>query len=996
MAKGGKNGVELAKAYVQIVPSMEGIQSGIENALNGGGGMGDIGARAGDVLGKGLTSAFTKAVGFLKDSVETGMGFDSAMSQVAATMGVTVDEIGVLRDYAKEMGAETAFSATQSAEALNFMALAGYDAETSMKMLPNVMNLAAAGGMELARASDMVTDSQTALGLSIEDTEVLVDQMAKTSSKTNTSVSQLGDAMLTIGGTAKDLKGGTAELNQVLGIMADNGIKAGEAGTHLRNIILAMNPTTKDAKEAFAQLSLEAYDSQGNLRGMSEIFGELSEKTKEMTSQERTDIIGKMFKITDIAAVNALLDTNAERWDEVAAAIDDASGAAEAMADTQLDNLQGDITLLKSAFEGLQIQLSDELSGDLRGLVQAATEGITWLTEHTHTLIGVIGGIGTALAAAKLPAMIGAAKTAMTAFNAVCAANPLGAVLTAAVSAALVLKGVIDDATDAINEIPDAFEGLDEGEIEFVKETAEGTNNLEEATNRLKEAEDKLHDARNERSMWEANLRLALREYNELMERGTQSNEDFARAAELANEEIPKLREKVKEQDAAVGKLSETYLSVKGNVRELTEAQEQEQQQLEETTAAEIEQAETEEELAAKKELFAEKLKTSMKEALTVNIELNGKTAELSRTTAESMGEIIDQYDEMYAHQKQAIESSFDLFKGFTADASLTFDTLMQNLKNTSFYMNDWATAIEELGQKGVSKKLLGELKNMGADSWQIIYAMNHASNEQLKEYSDLWDRTSDQITTTTDRMMSDEKSRVETELSGLAGMPGAKLEEIKAAFAQAGLEGVKGYADGIEEHFDLAEKAVDNLVDDQIKKFGDSEGKWEDIGKMITRGLAKGMKDKEGLEALNDAVSAIVERVTTETEKQFKIESPSKVFAAMGKFLPAGLAVGMEDGTDSAEKAAADMANGVIDSARSELTGADISIGVNADIDRVSRADSYRGEDYDKDFASPASQPMTVKIVAPDGRTVAEWLFPDMNDLFGKTTTLQLKGVAT
>ena len=996
MAKGGKNGVELAKAYVQIVPSMEGIQSGIENALNGGGGMGDIGARAGDMLGKGLTSAFTKAVGFLKDSVETGMGFDSAMSQVAATMGKTVDEIGVLRDYAKEMGAETAFSATQSAEALNFMALAGYDAETSMKMLPNVMNLAAAGGMELARASDMVTDSQTALGLSIEDTEVLVDQMAKTSSKTNTSVSQLGDAMLTIGGTAKNLKGGTEELNQVLGIMADNGIKAGEAGTHLRNIILAMNPTTKEAKEAFAQLSLEAYDSQGNLRGMSEVFGELSEKTKEMTSQERTDIIGKMFKVTDIAAVNALLDTNAERWDEVAAAIDDASGAAEAMADTQLDNLQGDITLLKSAFEGLQIQLSDELSGDLRGLVQMATDGLTVITANAGQLIGTIRGVGIAIAALNFPAVMGAAKAAMAAFNAVCAQNTLLAILTAALIAANTLAGVFDDLTEQINEIPDAFEGLDSGEIDLVKSIAEGTDDLATAEQRLSEVEDKLHKARNERFVTESNLRLAIREYNELMEKGTQSSEDFARAAELSNEIIPQLREELEHQDAAVGELSAAYIQVKDSTRALTEAQEQEQKAVEETTTAEIEQAKTEEELAAKKELFAEKLKTSMKEALTVNIELNGKTAELSRTTAESMGEIIDQYDEMYAHQKQAIESSFKLFDGFTADTSLTFDTLMKNLKNTSFYMNDWATAIEQLGQKGVSKELLDELKNMGADSWQIVYAMNHATEGQLKEYSDLWDRTQTQITTTTNRMMADEKSRVETELSGLADMPGAKLEEIKAAFAQAGLEGVKGYADGIEEHFDLAEKAVDDLVGSVMTDFNDSEGKWENIGEMIPRGLAKGMKDKEGLEALNDAVSAIVERVTTETEKQFKIESPSKVFAAMGKFLPAGLAVGMEDGTDSAEKAAADMANGVIDSARSELTGADISIGVNADIDRVSRADSYRGEDYDKDFAAPASQPMTVKIVAPDGRTVAEWLFPDMNDLFGKTTTLQLKGVAT
>ncbi len=235
MAK--KNGVELAKAYVQIIPSMEGakgmIEQAVEQALSR---MPDIGDNAGSKLGEAFSSAFSKAAAFIGDSIETGMGFDSAVSQIAATMGTTVDEIGELREAAREMGAQTAFSATQSAEALNYMALAGYNAEISMKMLPNVMDLAASGGMELARASDMVTDSQTALGLSIEETEKLVDQMAKTASTTNTSVSQLGDAILTIGGTAKNLSGGTEELNQVLGILADNGIKASEAGTHLRNI----------------------------------------------------------------------------------------------------------------------------------------------------------------------------------------------------------------------------------------------------------------------------------------------------------------------------------------------------------------------------------------------------------------------------------------------------------------------------------------------------------------------------------------------------------------------------------------------------------------------------------------------------------------------------------------------------------------------------------------------------------------------------------------
>lgn len=173
-------------------------------------------------------------------SVQTGQTFDSAMAQVAATMGKTVDQLsnetgtvqlewgefsGNLRDYAREMGANTQFSATEAAQALNYMALAGYDTQEAMSMLPNVLNLAAAGGMELATASDMITDAQTALGLSFEETTKMVDQMAVTSQKSNTSVSQLGDAILTIGAYARNVAGGTQELNTVLGALADNGIK---------------------------------------------------------------------------------------------------------------------------------------------------------------------------------------------------------------------------------------------------------------------------------------------------------------------------------------------------------------------------------------------------------------------------------------------------------------------------------------------------------------------------------------------------------------------------------------------------------------------------------------------------------------------------------------------------------------------------------------------------------------------------------------------------
>lgn len=339
-----------------------------------------------------ISTALSKTVDFAKSSIKAGADFDSAMAQVAATSGVTMDELnnnivtvgdftGSLRDFAQQEGATTAFSATQAAGALNYMALAGYDATTSVQMLPNVLNLAAAGGMDLAAASDMVTDAQSALGLSLDQTNVMVDQMAKASSTTNTSVSQLGEAILTVGGTAKSMKGGTEELSAVLGVLADNGIKGAEGGTHLRNMILSLSSPTKDAQQAMDELGLSLYDSQGNMRELDDVFQELNEDMKGMTDEQKTQTIAAIFNETDIKAVNALLGTNKERWEEVYAAIDDSAGAAQQMADTQLDNLSGDITIFQSALEGAQIAISDGLSPTLREFVQMGTEGLSKFTQ---------------------------------------------------------------------------------------------------------------------------------------------------------------------------------------------------------------------------------------------------------------------------------------------------------------------------------------------------------------------------------------------------------------------------------------------------------------------------------------------------------------------------------------------------------------------------------------------------------------------------------------
>lgn len=336
-------------------------------------GVAKVGAAA---LG-GATAAITA---FGVSSVKTGAQFDSSMSQVAATMGTTVDNIQELRDFAMDMGAKTAFSATQAADALNYMALAGYNADEAMTALPNVLNLAAAGNIELAYASDMVTDAQSALGLSMEESAELVDKMAMASSKSNTSVAQLGEAILTVGGTAKNLAGGTTELATSLGILADNGIKGAEGGTTLRNVILSLAAPTDQAAELMESLGLEVYDAEGKMRPLNETFGDLDAILSTMTQGEQTEVLNKIFNKVDLKGVNALLANTGGRFDELSGYIDNATGSAEQMAAVQLDNLQGDVTLLKSAFEGAQIAISDKLTPALRDFVQFGTEGITRLS----------------------------------------------------------------------------------------------------------------------------------------------------------------------------------------------------------------------------------------------------------------------------------------------------------------------------------------------------------------------------------------------------------------------------------------------------------------------------------------------------------------------------------------------------------------------------------------------------------------------------------------
>ncbi|NBI08248.1 phage tail tape measure protein [Senegalia massiliensis] len=321
-----------------------------------------------------------------KSALKTGMQFESSMSQVAATMGITKDEIAkgsksfdMLEKAARESGKVTQYSASESAEALNYLALAGYNAEQAIETLPKVLSLASAGGLDLAYTSDLITDSASALGLEIDDLDGFIDQMARTSQKSNTNVGQLGEAILKVGANARDLKGGTLELNTAIGLLGNVGLKGSEAGTKLRNVIMAMTPTTDAAVAAFKALGVQTYDANGELKGLDNIFTDLNKSMANMTTEEKKRMISSIFNKQDMAAALSLLASTAQSTDDLNFALEEL-GVPMKDIDMNMDSLVGKVSEYGdeqefASFAMKEFGLTAEQSGVLYNTLSEAIEG---------------------------------------------------------------------------------------------------------------------------------------------------------------------------------------------------------------------------------------------------------------------------------------------------------------------------------------------------------------------------------------------------------------------------------------------------------------------------------------------------------------------------------------------------------------------------------------------------------------------------------------------
>ena len=331
---------------------------------------------AGSTLTKTVT---TPVLGLGTAAVKVTSDFESAMSKVSAISGATGGDLDALNKKAQEMGAKTKFSATESAEAFTYMAMAGWKTEDMLSGIDGIMSLAAADGLDLATTSDIVTDALTAFGLSASDSGHFADVLAKASSNANTNVSMLGESFKYAAPVAGALGYSAEDTAIALGLMANAGIKGSQGGTALRGSLTRLIKPTDDAAALMEQYGLSMTNADGSMKSLGEVMNMLRDKLGGLTEAEQAQVAAQIFGQEAMSGMLAIINASDSDYAKLTDAIYDADGAAQQMADTMLDNLSGQLTLLKSALEGLAIQFGEILMSYIKQFV-------TWLQNLTQKL----------------------------------------------------------------------------------------------------------------------------------------------------------------------------------------------------------------------------------------------------------------------------------------------------------------------------------------------------------------------------------------------------------------------------------------------------------------------------------------------------------------------------------------------------------------------------------------------------------------------------------
>lgn len=380
------------------------LKKTMDEAGEGAKGFGEKSVEALDAVESVLaTAGIAKALDEIKDAymdcINTAGDFEASMSNVEALSGASGNELEALSDKAKEMGATTKFTAGESADALSYMALAGWNTQSMLEGISPVLNLAAAANMDLAQASDIVTDYLTAFGLKASDTTHFVDVMAYAMAHSNTDVIQLGEAYKACASTATSLGYSVEETTAVLATMANAGVKGGEAGTALNAIFTRLATNTKKCGDELANYGVNIYDAQGNMQSLSSILTGIAGVWGDLTDQEQANLAktiagtNQYSKLQTIMAGCSEAAEGGQSFSDYTEALNNCAGSADKMAGTMLDNMNGRLVLMQSAADGLKIAIGEDLTPAMSGLYDVGAQVLGWMQGFVEENPGVVKGI---------------------------------------------------------------------------------------------------------------------------------------------------------------------------------------------------------------------------------------------------------------------------------------------------------------------------------------------------------------------------------------------------------------------------------------------------------------------------------------------------------------------------------------------------------------------------------------------------------------------------
>ena len=704
----------------------------------------------------GVSRALGEIADILKECVSASAGFEEAMSAVKALSGANAAEFQKLSEMAKQMGETTKYTAAESAEAFQYMALAGWNTEEMLEGIAPILNLATAANMDLARASDIVTDYLTAFGLTAADSAAFADKMAYAMANSNTSADQLGEAYKGCAATAESMGYSVEDTTSALMVMANAGVKGGEAGTALNAIMTRLATDTKDCASTLAEYGVNVYDAQGNMQSLSSILQGVSQVWGTLTDEQQANLAKSIAGTNHYADLQTIMKGCSEAAQETgksftdyAAALETCSGSAEEMAGTMLDNLNGKMTLMTSALDSLKISIGNALMPVLGELADAGADGFSWASkfvdENPWLVQAITGAIGAvALLAGGLTAyaaVTAAAKAVQDALNLSMSLCPAVAI-AAAIGALVVVVGSwvasLDDAdestkafTESLEETKTAYEELSasmEEEQAATAATAASLRELLEVEEKSALQKDLIAQKVDELNAAIPELGLAYDKEKDSLEGLTAAElesaiqraaaqEEYeaqvARLSELDTERI-EIENQLTEARLALNEAEETGAgntrTLQNNIDELTAAQEENAAQIAELEEESREYGEKQAEAAAKTEAMTETVEGLISE----------------------MTALQTSYEESYNSAMESIEGQLGLFEELDGSAQTSIGNLIDTLKGQVEYMDTYAANIQRAMELGVDEGLIKKLSDGSEESAQILAAIVEGGEEDI------------------------------------------------------------------------------------------------------------------------------------------------------------------------------------------------------------------------------------------------------------------------